>query len=703
MKANILVVEDESIVAQDLQFTLEDLGYGVSAIANSGESAIRKVAEYQPDLILMDIRIIGEMDGVSTAEIVLQRFDLPVVFLTAHADEETLARAKLAAPYGYIIKPFEESELHTTIEIALYKHQQEQQLKRNVQWLKTVISSIGDGIITADKQGRITFLNPAAENLTRLSFKQALGKKAAEILTLTDASTRKIIDNPVKQVLKNKDVFHLPSNTILVKDDGEEIYLNGTVSPILDYQNVASSNKYNSELAGTVMIFQDVTEKKLAAQNLHRRAFYDSLTNLPNRAWFRERLTDAVIRVERNHNYLFAVLFLDLDNFKKVNDCLGHPAGDCLLVAVAERLSRVLRSFDTIARFGGDEFGIILESLNYANESFKVARRIQKEFSIPFVIDGNTISASSSIGIVLSSQNKSIDDLIRDADIAMYRAKEQGGGRYAVFDTQMHRQVIDAFQLENELQMAISKDQLIVYYQPIVSLSNFTVLAFEALVRWQHPKKGLVPPDEFIPFAEEAGLVTQVDLWVLKEVCKQLKVWEKIGHYSDSLSVSVNFSSRHFIKPDLIEKVSAILAETEIEPRKIKLEITETALIENRTSAVELLSKLRSLGVALSLDDFGTGYSSLSYLQQFPLNVLKIDRCFVREVDRNSKNATITRALIKIAHQLKLTVIAEGVETEEELAFLSRNDCDHVQGYFFSPPLPINKLAQLQMPQITID
>ena len=285
----------------------------------------------------------------------------------------------------------------------------------------------------------------------------------------------------------------------------------------------------------------------------------------------------------------------------------------------------------------------------------------------------------------------------------MYRAKEQGGGRYAVFDTQMHRQVIDAFQLENELQMAISKDQLIVYYQPIVSLSNFTVLAFEALVRWQHPKKGLVPPDEFIPFAEEAGLVTQVDLWVLKEVCKQLKVWEKIGHYSDSLSVSVNFSSRHFIKPDLIEKVSAILAETEIEPRKIKLEITETALIENRTSAVELLSKLRSLGVALSLDDFGTGYSSLSYLQQFPLNVLKIDRCFVREVDRNSKNATITRALIKIAHQLKLTVIAEGVETEEELAFLSRNDCDHVQGYFFSPPLPINKLAQLQMPQITID
>ena len=293
MKANILIVEDESIVAQDLQFILEDLGYGVPAIANSGKSALEKVVEYQPDLILMDIRIIGEMDGINTAKIILQRFDIPVVYLTAHADEETLSRAKVTAPYGYIIKPFEECDLHTTIEIALYKYQQEQQLKKNVQWLKTVLNSMGDGVITADQQGNITFLNPAAESLTHLSFKQILGKRAAEVFMLTDASTRNALENPVDRVLKTQEIFHLPKDALLVKENGEEIYISGSVSPIVGYENAVLSSEDDNSLAGTVMIFQDVTEKKLAAQNLHRKAFYDSLTNLPNRDWFRERLTDA--------------------------------------------------------------------------------------------------------------------------------------------------------------------------------------------------------------------------------------------------------------------------------------------------------------------------------------------------------------------------------------------------------------------------
>lgn len=697
MKANILIVEDESIVAQDLQFTLEDLGYGVIAIANSGELAIQKVAEHQPNLILMDIRIIGEMDGINTAEIILQRFDIPIVYLTAHADEETIHRAKLTTPYGYIIKPFEENELHTTLEIALYKHQQEQQLKQNVQWLKTVLNSIGDGVITADRDGNITFLNPAAESLTCLSFKQVLGKRAKEVFVFTDASTRKAIENPLDRVLKTKNIVYLPQDALLVKENGEEIYISGSASPIFNYEEIIGSDECSQDLSGTVMIFQDVTEKKLAAQNLHRKAFYDSLTNLPNRDWFTERLTDAVERVRRNPDYLFAVLFLDLDKFKKINDSLGHSVGDLLLVAVAQRLVNLFRSVDTVARLGGDEFGIILENLQNADESLKIAQRIQQQLSTPFIIDGNTIVSGCSIGVVVDSDKRNIEELVRDADIAMYRAKAKGGGSYEVFDAQMHQQLMGAFQLENELQTAIAKNQLTVYYQPIVALPIRKIAGFEALVRWNHPQRGLVLPAEFIPIAEETGLIIQIDLWVLQQVCQQLAIWQETNRYSSDITVSVNFSSKHFIRPDLVDKIAAILAQTKIEPSQIKLEITETTLIENTVSAADILAKLKVLGVSLSLDDFGTGYSSLSYLQQFPLDVLKIDRCFVRQLDRNSKNATITKALIKIAHQLQLKVIAEGVETEEELTFLSQNSCDNIQGYFFSPPLCVTDLENFEI------
>ena len=694
MKANIFIVEDESITAQDLQFTLEDLGYGVSGIANSGELAIQRVSEHQPDLILMDIRIIGELDGIATAEIISQRFDIPIIFLTAHSDDETLTRAIHTSPYGYVVKPFEEKELRTTIEVGLYKHQQEQQLKKNVDWLKTVLTSMGDGVITSDSQGDVTFLNPAAETITSFSYKEVLGKSATEVFVLTDAKTRTVLENPLDKAIETKNTFQLPKDALLIKGDGTEIYVSGSISPIINCKDAFCTDNPDRNASGTVMIFQDVTEKKLAAQNLHRKAYYDSLTNLPNRDWFTERLTDAVERVKRNPDYHFAVLYLDLDNFKKVNDCLGHLVGDLLLVAVARRLSQVFRSFDTVARLGGDEFAIILESLQNPQQSCKVAKRVIKSLSDPFIIEGNTISAGCSIGIVANTAGYKIDELIRNADIAMYRAKAKGGG-YEVFDSEMHQQVVGAFQLENELQTAIAKNQLTVYYQPIVALPTKEIAGFEALVRWNHPQKGLVLPAEFIPIAEETGLITQIDLWVLQQACQQLAIWQETERYSSDITVSINFSSRHFIRPDLVDKVAAILAETKVKPSRIKLEITETTLIDNTVSAVNILAKLKALGVSLSLDDFGTGYSSLSYLQQFPLDVLKIDRCFIRQLDCNSKNATITKALIEIAHQLKLKVIAEGVETEEELAFLSQNSCDSIQGYFFSPPLCITELENL--------
>ncbi|MGK7947508.1 MAG: EAL domain-containing protein [Xenococcaceae cyanobacterium] len=697
MKANILIVEDESIVAQDLQFILEDLGYNVPTTVNTGELALQKTAQINPDLILMDIRIMGEMDGIATARAILQKFDIPIVYLTAHADEDTLAKAKHTSPYGYIVKPFDERELRTTVEIALYKHKQEQQLKITAQWLETVLTSIGDGVIATDDRGYITFLNPAAEKLTGWLLQEVLGKKSDEVFKLVNGKTRKPIENPVVEVLKTGKIAHLPKDILLIQKDGREIYINDSIAPIINHSGIVPLNDALGKLVGTVIIFRDATEQKLAAQNLHRKAFYDSLTNLPNRDWFMERLTDAVERVKRNSDYLFAVLFLDLDRFKAVNDSMGHTVGDRLLVSVAIRLSRSVRSFDTVARLGGDEFAILLESLQHPRESCKVAQRILEELSAPFRLDGNEILTSSSIGIVLSSSDdRQVDELIRDADIAMYKAKEKGKGCYEVFDREMRLQVLENLQLENELRIAIAKNQLLVYYQPIVSLPEHSITGFEALVRWLHPEKGLISPAKFIPLAEEAGLIIQIDLWVLKEACKQLKIWQEEGLYSSSLTVSVNFSSRHFAKSDCVQQIEAILAEVEIEPSCIKLEITESILIENAASTAKILTDLKALGIALSLDDFGTGYSSLSYLQQFPLDVLKIDRCFVRDLHRNTTNATITKALIEIAHQLNLRVVAEGVETEEELVFLSQHSCDTVQGYFFSPPVTTTELVRFR-------
>ena len=706
MKTKILIVEDESIVAQDLQFILEDLDYDASQIANSGILAMQKVAEFQPDLILMDIRIIGDMDGIETAKAISQQYDIPIVYSTAHSDEDTLAKAKQTSPYGYIIKPFDERELRTVIEIALHKHNCEQQIKRNAHWLKTVLNSIGDGVITTDNQGRITFLNPSAEQLTGWSLEQALGKQSADVFFLIDATTRKTIEDPILKVLDIGKIFHLPQNVLLIKKDGQEIYVDDSVSPIVNQRGILPLNDYQGNSLGTVIIFRDVTQERLIVQTLHRKAFYDSLTNLPNRDWFNERLTDAVERVKRNPNYRFALLFLDLDRFKTINDSLGHPVGDKLLIAVSQRLLQVLRSFDTVARLGGDEFAIILENMVDYHESSRIAQRIIDELSKPFIIDGHEIMTSSSVGIVISSNNyHKTGPLIRDADIAMYRAKEVGGGCYELFDTKMRSQVIATSQLENELKVAIEENQLsqlIIHYQPIVALPDQEITGFEALVRWLHPKKGLISPAMFIPMAEETGLIIDVDLRVLKAACRQLKIWQQQNRYSSLATMSVNLSSRHFIESDCIVRIQEILVREAIDPKYIKLEITETTLIENFSTVATTLAALKALGIALSLDDFGTGYSSLSYLQQFPLDVLKIDRSFVRNVHQDAKKATIAKALIEIAHQLNLTVVAEGVETRAELAFLCQNKCDYVQGFFFSPPLASTDVELLELQKILL-
>jgi diguanylate cyclase (GGDEF)-like protein len=421
-------------------------------------------------------------------------------------------------------------------------------------------------------------------------------------------------------------------------------------------------------------------------EHFRHAAYHDALTELPNRALLTDHLRLSIERSKRRVDHLFAVLFLDLDRFKNINDSLGHSIGDQLLVAIARRIESCLRPMDTASRLGGDEFAILLDGLEDFNDAIRVAERVQHELSQPFNLSGYEVYTTASIGIALSTTGYDHpDNILRDADIAMYRAKDNGKARYEVFDTVMHTRAVALLKLENDLRRAIERQEFQVYYQPIVSLASDQIAGFEALVRWQHPDRGMVSPDEFIPLAEETALITEIGHWVLFESCRQVKQWQ--ATYQRPLLLSVNLSGKQFVQPNLIDQIKGILRETNFDPRWLKLEITETVVMENAEAATTMLLQLRDLGVQLSIDDFGTGYSSLSYLHRFPVTTLKIDRSFIGRMCENDENAEIVRTIMTLASNLGMEVVAEGVETEEQLAQLRELKCDYGQGYLFSKPV----------------
>jgi diguanylate cyclase (GGDEF)-like protein/PAS domain S-box-containing protein len=435
-----------------------------------------------------------------------------------------------------------------------------------------------------------------------------------------------------------------------------------------------------------VAVISDITELKRSEERLVHNAFHDALTDLPNRALFFDRLTHAVDRARRRRDYKFAILFLDLDRFKVVNDSLGHRAGDQLLIGIGRRLEACLRPGDTVARLGGDEFTVLLEDIEGASHATRVAERIQSALRVPFTLAGQEVFTSASIGIALSTTGyDNPEDFLRDADLAMYRAKATGRAHYEVFDRAMHQAAVTQLQLETDLRRAVDRGELFVHYQPIVSLETRAIVAFEALVRWRHPERGIVYPADFIPLAEETGLIGEIGDWVLGEACRQVRRW----HASDSRrpAIAVNISSRQFLQPDLAEQIQSALVASELDPRYLHLEITESTVMSTGEQLQGTLQKLRGLRVHLCLDDFGTGYSSLSYLHEFPIDTLKIDRSFVGRMGRGGENAEVIRTIVDLGRNLDKVVVAEGVETLEQLGQLRALDCEYGQGNWFSPPV----------------
>jgi diguanylate cyclase (GGDEF)-like protein len=443
---------------------------------------------------------------------------------------------------------------------------------------------------------------------------------------------------------------------------------------------------------------QDRISRELEESREHFRhvAFHDTLTNLPNRALLTNHLQLSIDRAKLNSDHRFALLFLDLDRFKNINDSLGHVAGDELLTVVARRLEQGLRPMDTVARLGGDEFAILLDGIEDYDDVILVAERAQKELMRPLNLNGHEVCTTASIGVTLSTvKYEHPESILRDADTAMYHAKEKGKARYEIFDAAMHARAVSRLELENDLRRALERQELVVHYQPIISLDTNKIGGFEALVRWNHPQKGLVSPADFISVAEETGLIVELGRWVLEQSCYQMRAWQLQNPRPTPLTISINLSGKQFLQNNLIEQIQQILGETELDPRTLKLEITESVVMENAEIASSMLSQLRALGVQLSIDDFGTGYSSLSYLHRFPVNTLKIDRSFVSRMGPDDENSEIVRTIMTLANNLGMDVIAEGVETEKQLSNLKEMKCKFGQGYLFSKPVNAQAAGKL--------
>ena len=443
-------------------------------------------------------------------------------------------------------------------------------------------------------------------------------------------------------------------------------------------------------LAGSI---SDITDRKNAEDRLLHDAFHDALTGLPNRALFMDRLNQTIERTKRNDSFQFAVLFLDLDNFKDINDSIGHMTGDQVLIKVADNLKTGLRSIDTLARFGGDEFIILLDDIKDMSGVDRVTGWIQEEFTKTIKVENYEVKTSASIGIVLSGyESRGGEEIIRNADIAMYAAKAKGRARAEVFEPSMRQRFLERLNLETALRKAIKNKEFVIHYQPIVILENKELVGFEALVRWQHPEKGLLLPEEFITMAEETGLIIEIDQWVLGEACRQMAIWNKQYIDNNGFTININISGKHITNPELYDYIEQVLEETELSPKSLKLEITELTIVDQSEFTLRALLNLRDMGVQIQIDDFGIGYSSLSYLSRFPINALKIDKSFVGRMEEEKSQLDIIQAIITLTEQLKVNVIAEGVETEEQLKELTRMGCKFGQGYLVSHPLETSKV-----------
>lgn len=560
----------------------------------------------------------------------------------------------------------------------------ELELFKQKQLAIVTLESIGDAVITTNMQSEVTYLNPVAEKMTGWSKAEAMGRPILEVFRILNESTRKLAANPVDVVLAHNKVCGLANHTLLIAKSGAEYAIEDSAAPIRDQ---------DGNILGVVLVFHDVSDARQMAQKMTYLAEHDYLTDLPNRLLLTDRITQAISAAKRRGSKL-AILFFDIDHFKRVNDTLGHEVGDQLLKVLSKKLQMCIRASDTLSRQGGDEFVVLLPELTDDAVPAEIAQKILFSIKDPISIANHELFITASIGIaVYPDDGDNVDVLTRHADAAMYHAKNSGRNNYQFFTKEMSARVAAQLTMENSLQKAIANNELLLFYQPKVSIKTGKIIGAEALIRWVHPQWGMMMPDRFIKIAEDSGLIRGIGHWVLREACTQNKKWQDSG--LPEIPIAINVSVVELHHAHFTQEVTKVLLQTGLQPYHLELEVTESVAIQTEVTVINDLNKLKEMGVRLSVDDFGTGYSSLSYLKLLPVNTIKIDKSFIRDIQVDANDAAIVTAIIKMSQSLGLTVIAEGVETQAQLEFLQSHDCDEMQGYLFSRPLPADEFAAL--------
>jgi diguanylate cyclase (GGDEF)-like protein/PAS domain S-box-containing protein len=689
--SRLLIVDDNEMNRDMLARRLLRKGY-IVALAENAKDLLERVKQDQVDLVLLDIEM-PEISGLDALQKLREHYSaaqLPVIMVTAKSQSDDIVKALDLGANDYLTKPVDFPVAVARIGTQLsHKHAQEA-LKESEERYALAARGSNDGLWDWNLSAGLVHFSPRWKAMLGYHDDE-IGDRPEEWLDRIHDADRERVKEEIAAHQKGQTPHFESEHRVLHKDGGFRWMLSRGVA-------VYDSSGNALRMAGSQT---DITEGKVS----------DPLTGLPNRLLFIDRVGRLIKHTKRRKDHLFAVLFMDLDGFKMINDSMGHLIGDQLLLGVANRLEKCLRSSDTVARLGetftvarlgGDEFTVLLDDIKDPNDAKRAADRMMKSLAAPFILGGKEVFTSVSIGIALSSAvYEQPEEILRDADTAMYRAKSLGKARYEVFDADMRASVMARLQLETDLRHALERGEFRNFYQPIVALSSGEIAGFEALLRWDHPTRGLLGPDEFIPVAEETGLIRELGWWNLREACRQMREWKSVLTKHPHLTVSVNLSAKQFLQANLVEDIHKLLDELALPPETLKLEITESTVMADPAAAVEMLQQIKAIGIHLAIDDFGTGYSSLSYLHRFPLDTLKIDRSFISGMGEGGEGMEIARTILPMANNLRLDVVAEGVETVQQVTLLKKLQCKYAQGYYFSKPISAEGIATLLAGDLT--
>jgi diguanylate cyclase (GGDEF)-like protein/PAS domain S-box-containing protein len=686
----ILLIENDPAAASKIRAALDEKGCGPFDLEwvrqlSAGLERLREKGERGIDAVLLELSL-PDSQGMETFDKLFTAAPyIPILILGGNGNEALAKQAVGRGAQDYLLPGHLDSySLSRALRNAIERKAVEDALYVEKERAVVTLNSIGDAVLSTDISGKITYLNLVAETMTGWRREEAIGKSLAEVFRIIDGTTRKPARDPMEMAVEQNRTVGLTVNCILIRRDGFESAIEDSAAPIHDR---------SGRVLGAVIVFHGVSAARAMTLQMTHSAQHDLVTNLPNRLLLSDRISQS-ISLARRQNRRIAVIFLDLDHFKYINDSLGHAIGDHLLQSVSKRLLGSVRGSDTVSRQGGDEFVILLSEIARGEDAATSAKKILLSLSAPHVIEGQELHIDGSIGIsIYPEDGANAETLIKNADTAMYHAKEKGRSNFQFFKTEMNLKAVERQSVEGSLRRALDREEFLLHYQPKVNLETGEITGVEALIRWEHPERGLVAPLQFVPIAVDCGLILPIGRWVLREACRQARAWQVAG--LPPVTIAVNVSAVEFRDKGFVEGVRTILRETGLEAPYLQLELTEGVLMVDAKATSLVLQELEKMGVQLAVDDFGTGYSSLSYLLQFPIDVLKIDQSFVQEIDATHDDSSIVSAIIRMGESLKHLVVAEGIETREQRAYLQTQHCAEGQGFLFSRPLAAAQFAQL--------